>query len=254
MPFRTIQITQHEAFVDAGRTIVQTAPQTYIDLDVEADGKPGYGSLLSIGAVSPWGDEFYAELKPTSERYIPKQRAFCEDHGLERDRLLVEGEDPRTALRKLAKWSIDLSHAHEKKGQVLTAFNASFDYPWIDLAMLEADMPRNPFGVAGYCIKSLAMELQIVRIGRTYDWTQTSKSNLPTEMLPEGDFTHNALEDAKYQQELHFAMLGMMEEKRQNPFGISTYNSMPLHNNDSRESDDRTREQRANRNMGNSWY
>jgi hypothetical protein len=198
---RSSEIMQHEQLVEQGRAIVQNAPQSYIDLDVEADGKPGYGSLLSIGAVSPWGEEFYVELKPTSNVFVRSQRDFCEEHGLERERLQKEGVEPRKALRDLARWTIQVANNHDKQGSVLTAFNASFDYPWIDIAMLQAGMPKNPYGVAGYCIKSLALALS-----DTYDWKQTTKGNLPTELVPEGDFTHNALEDARYQQKIHFAL------------------------------------------------
>jgi len=201
-------MTNHELLVAQGREIVQNAPQAYIDLDVEADGKAGYGSLLSIGGVSPWGDEFYAELKPTSDKYIPSQREFCENHGLQRERLLVEGEEPRKALRDLARWTIGITKSHNKQSPVLTAFNASFDYPWIDLAMLRVGMPKNPFGTAGYCIKSLALALK-----DTYDWRETSKGNLPAELVPEGDFTHNALEDSRYQQQIHFALVGKLASR-----------------------------------------
>ena len=64
---------------------------------------------------------------------------------------------------------------------------------------------ENPFGVAGYCVKSLAMAL-----GEIYDWRETGKSKLPLEIVPDGEFTHNALEDAIYQQSLHFAMVGKL--------------------------------------------
>lgn len=198
-------MTYHEYLAEQGQNIVQNASQLYIDLDVEADGKPGYGSLLSIGAVSPWGDEFYAELTPQSEQCIPSQRDFCETHGLERERLIREGQDRHQALRHLASWAISLTAKYDKSEPVLTAFNASFDYPWIDLAMLEAGIYQNPFGVAGYCIKSLALAFS-----NTYDWRQTSKGDLPAELVPEGDFTHNALEDARYQQQIHFAIAGKL--------------------------------------------
>lgn len=193
----------HELY-ECGKQIVQDAPQLYIDLDVEADGKPGYGSLLSIGAVTPWGEEFYEELRPTSNVYVPSQREFCEDHGLKRQRLLHEGIEPTLAMQRLRRWTTTNAQKHEKKGCVLVAFNASFDYPWIDLEMQKAGV-QNPYGIAGYCIKSLAQALQ-----PGYDWSKTSKNNLPPDVIPEGDFTHNALEDAIYQQRMHFSMVGKL--------------------------------------------
>ncbi|HSX31862.1 MAG TPA: hypothetical protein VLF43_01245 [Candidatus Saccharimonadales bacterium] len=195
----------HEQLVAKGHEILKQAPQLYIDLDVEADGIPDYGSLLSIGAVSPWGETFYTELKPASERFIPANRAFCEAHGLERNRLLEEGEDPQIAAQNLTRWTDDLTELHGKDAAVLSAFNASFDFPWVDLAVKEADINPNPYGVAGFCLKSLAMALP-----GEYNWRKTSKGRLPAELVPRGDFTHNALEDAQYQQQIHFALAGKL--------------------------------------------
>jgi len=198
-------MTQHEQLVERGRDIIQQAPQLYLDLDVEADGIAGYGSLLSVGAVSPWGETFYAELQPASDKYIPSNRAFAEAHNVERERLLQDGQHPHAVARNLARWATDIGTLHGKDRPVLTAFNASFDFPWVDLAMKEAGIMRSPFGVAGFCIKSLAMALP----GK-YDWRKTAKGNLPAELVPPGDFTHNALEDAIYQQQIHFALAGRL--------------------------------------------
>lgn len=198
-------MTKHEQLVAHGQDILQQAPQLYIDLDVEADGVPGYGSLLSIGAVSPFGETFYTELQPSSEKFLPSNRSFAEAHNLERERLIQEGEEPHSALRNLVSWTTDLTELHGKDKAVLAAFNASFDFPWIDLATKEAGIQQNPFGVAGFCIKSLAMALP-----GEYNWRKTTKGNLPTELVPPGDFTHNALEDAVYQQQIHFALAGKL--------------------------------------------
>ena len=168
-----------------------------------SDGIAGYGSLLSIGAVSPWGEEFYRELRPTASEWIEGNRVFCEKHGLVRDRLLLEGAEPALAIQELSDWEQELRDRHQKRGQsVIVAFNASYDFPLIDLEYKRAQID-NPFGVAGYCVKSLAMQF-----APTYDWQSTKKSRLPTELVPAGDFTHHALEDARYQQNLHFAMVG----------------------------------------------
>lgn len=198
-------MTRHELLVARGHEIVQAAPQAFLDFDVEADGVPGYGSLLSFGARSPWGHEFYAELKPTSERFIDSNREFCEAHNLQRDRLMEEGQDRDEALRSFARWAIDLTRAQDKEKPILTAFNASFDFPWIDLSLKEAGILKNPFGVTGFCIESLAMALP-----GQYDWAKRSKSNMPAELLPPGELTHNALEDARYQQKMHFALVAKL--------------------------------------------
>jgi hypothetical protein len=198
-------MANHEQLAIRGREITQAAPQTYFDVDVEADGVAGYGSLLSVGAVSPWGETYYTELRPASERFIASNRAFCEAHNLERERLMDEGQDPNEAMKELSEWVGDITTTYEKSRAVFSAFNASFDFPWVDLAMREAEL-KNPFGVAGYCIKSLANQLS----GEQYDWRQTVKGRLPAEVVPEGDFTHNALEDAVYQQKIHSALVGKL--------------------------------------------
>jgi len=197
-------MANHEQLVFRGHEIVKAAPQAYFDIDVEADGIPGYGSLLSVGGVSPWNETYYAEMRPSSELFIPSNQAFCETHNLERERLMDEGRDPREVMQELNDWVGDVTCTYNKKRPVFTAFNASFDFPWVDLAMKENGV-KNPFSVAGYCIKSLA---NILSPG--YSWRETSKSNLPADIVPPGDFTHNALEDALYQQKLHYALVGKL--------------------------------------------
>lgn len=195
----------NQLLYERGMEIVQNAPQLYLDLDVEADGKAGYGSLLSVGAVSPWGEEFYAELKPTSDVWVQSQRDFAEAHGLERERLIREGKEPAEVMLDLVRWASSLKKKYQKLGCVITAFNASFDFAWVDLEITKANL-KSPFGVAGYCIKSRAQGLE-----DGYDWRDTSKGRLPDSIVPDGDFTHNALEDAIYQQKVHFALAGLIE-------------------------------------------
>ncbi|MFO0881982.1 MAG: 3'-5' exoribonuclease [Candidatus Saccharimonadales bacterium] len=190
-----------------GQQLVQCAPQAFIDVDVEADGIAGYGSLLSIGAVSPWGDEFYAELRPSNKEFIPGNRAFCEWHNLGRERLLDEGQDPRATLANFSEWTHQVLSDSRKLTAVLTAYNASYDFPLIDAYYKKLEL-ENPYGHAAFCIKSLAMAIQ----GHgQWDWKQTGKGSLPTALIPEGDFTHNALEDARYQQRIHFRLAGLID-------------------------------------------
>ncbi len=193
---------------EQGRVIAENAPQLYIDLDVESDGIAGRGSLLSIGAVTPWGDTFYRELRPMDEYgYIEGNREFCEVHGLAAERLRREGMPPNAAMADLDNWVRSGVQRYGKRAAVLVAFNASYDFPLIDLEFKRAGI-ETPFGVAGYCIKSLA-----AAITPDYNWSLTSKSKLPDDVRPDGDFTHNALEDAEYQQRLHFALVGKIQKE-----------------------------------------
>lgn len=187
-----------------GREIVLAAPQLYVDVDVEADGIAGHGSMLSIGAQSPTGESFYGEMRPITEDFKPGNREFCEQHGLQRDRLLREAPDYIEVMTKFHTWVTELV---EKTGKppVFTAFNAAFDWAFVDLYFIKAGYDKNPFGIAPFDLKSLAIPLT----GK-WDWSETSKNKLPGIIIPEGDFTHHALEDAQYQQKLHFGMAALL--------------------------------------------
>jgi len=190
-----------------GRAIVQDAPELFIDIDVEADGIAGCGSLLSIGAVDPWGGTFYRELKPLDERgFLHDYREFNDAHGMEHQRLLNEGVEPARALREFAEWASEGREKYRKTGGIaLVGFNASYDFPLVNLELAKAKI-ESPFGIAGYCIKSLAMALK----HEEYSWKQTSKGKLPATVLPMGDFTHHALDDARYQQLIHYGLVGVL--------------------------------------------
>lgn len=187
-----------------GREIVLAAPQLYIDVDVEADGIAGYGSMLSIGAQSPTGESFYSEIRPITEDFKPSNREFCEQHGLERERLLQEAPEATEVMVKFHAWVVEVA---EKTGKplVFTAFNAAFDWAFVDLYFIKAGYSKNPFGIAPFDLKSLSLPL-----AGEWNWSQTSKDRLPGEIIPDGDFTHHALEDAQYQQKLHFGMAALL--------------------------------------------
>lgn len=199
---------EHNQLIKIGRGVLQDAPQLYIDVDVEADGKPGYGSLLSIGAIAIGGEQFYIELKPDSELWVPNQRQFCEQHNLTRKRLMHEGQEANKAITKFYDWTHHQMQITDK-APVFSAFNAGFDFGFIDLYLLKAGL-QNPYGVSPFDLKSATQGLS-----DTWDWRQTSKGNLPTALLPDGDFTHNALEDAIYQQKIHFALAGLTKVSQQ---------------------------------------
>lgn len=190
---------------DTGKQIVLAAPQLYIDVDVETDGWAGHGSMLSLGAVAPDGETFYSEIKPLFTDYVLHQREFCETHGLQRSRLIEEAPAHDEVMARLASWVGDQSR-RSSKPTVFAAFNAGFDFGFVQLYFLKAGI-ENPFGAAPFDLKSLALAVR-----SDWDWSLTSKGRLPAELLPDGDFTHHALEDAVYQQKLHFAFAGMIAE------------------------------------------
>ena len=196
-----------DRLVGIGRRRVGGAPQHYIDVDIEADGVAGLGSMLSIGAVTPGGHTFYRELRPVVDEYLPANRRFCEDHGLTRDRLMREAPDADAVMAQLAEWLGQLPDADGRR-PVFAAFNAAFDWAFVDLYFARAGI-ENPFGIAPFDLKSLALALD-----PDWDWSSTSKSRLPAWLSPDREFTHHALEDAQYQQEIHFALAGALDHHR----------------------------------------
>lgn len=194
-------------FMERGREAVRNAPELFIDFDVEADGVAGRGSLLSIGAVDPWGDTFYRELRPNDANgFMDDYREITDMNGLEHDRLMEEGIDAVEALSDLAEWAKQRREAHEKVGGIaLVGYNASYDFPLVNLEYVRAGI-ESPFGHAAYCIKSLAMALP----RNQYSWKRTGKGSLPSIVVPEGEFSHNGLEDAVYQQQIHHGLVGVL--------------------------------------------
>lgn len=191
---------------DKGRDIVVKSQDLYIDIDIEADGIAGHGSILSIGAQSPFGESFYSEVKPNGSDFLPDHRQFCEDHGLEHERLMIEAPEASVVMGGLDLWLRSLILKYEKQ-PVFTAYNAAFDWSHVDLAFFKAGID-NIFGVAPFDLKSLAIALN-----SDWDFTSTIKSGLPKEIIPDSDFTHHALEDARYQQKLHFGMAALLGNK-----------------------------------------
>jgi len=198
--------SRREQLWSTGREIVAAAPQTYIDVDVEADGIAGYGSMLSIGAQSVNGESYYSEIRPASEEFIASNRRFCEEHGLERERLLDEARLFTEVMEEFYEWTrANIRHSMGTRA-VFTAFNAGFDWAHTDLYFARTGL-KNPYGVAPFDIKSL------VAAYRGWDWSKSVKSQLPQEIVPDEEFTHHALEDARYQQKLHFGMAALLNNK-----------------------------------------
>jgi len=189
---------------ERGREIVLAAPQLYVDVDVEADGIAGHGSMLSIGAQSPTGESFYSEIRPANDDYKAVNREFCEQHGLQRERLLQEAPDFKEVMANFHVWVTEVA-GKTGKPPVFTAFNAAFDWAFVDLYFIKAGYEKNPFGIAPFDLKSLALPLT-----GEWNWSATYKNKLPGIIIPEGDFTHHALEDAQYQQKLHFGMAALL--------------------------------------------
>ena len=150
-----------------------------IVVDVEASGLiPGDYSLLSIGAVDLNDDgDFYVELKPLNQNFMPGALEVC---GFDLAKQAKHGLDPKQAIQDFCEWA--------GEGRVLVAYNAPFDYAYINWYCYHF-LGRNPF-----CY----IPLDIL----TY---YGSKHNLfPTEALGEIPLAlpHHALGDARMEAKL----------------------------------------------------
>jgi len=172
----------------------------YFCVDLEASGPvPPLYNLLSIGATTvreiggshQLGDSFYVELKPIFPGFLEEAVAVC---GLDVERLRREGEEPGSALRRLATW-VEQQNASSPAGPVFVGHNAVFDWSYLAYYYAHFGLP-NPFGYKGIDSKSLAMG----RLG--IPWNDTSKEGLEKALgLPpqDADRLHRADYDAWYQ-------------------------------------------------------
>jgi hypothetical protein len=188
-----------------GREIIQKSPQTWVEVDVEADGPPWWGNMTALGVKSPFEHRFYTEIKPANKRHNPGQRAFCEAHKLEHERLLIEAPTRVTAMRRFHAWLLDMQKECGGKPLIMSVGNKWFDFAWVDRYFSRAQLV-NPFtGVNPLDLQSLSMFLS-----DNWDWTETEIGRAPRVIVPDRDFTHNALEDAEYQQLLHFGLAALI--------------------------------------------
>ncbi|MEX2256875.1 MAG: exonuclease [Acidimicrobiia bacterium] len=176
----------------------QLLPDVYISVDIEADGPiPSDYSMLSFGmTVAGWYDgatftpddptanTFYAELTPTSDTFDEKALAVA---GLDRDKLLRDGEDPTTAMARAAKWVDRVAAGHMP---VLVAWPAEFDWSFLHWYFIHY-LGRDPFGYAS-CIDTKAFSL--ARSGLTT--SAAHEGGLPDHLRSTLPHTHNALDDA----------------------------------------------------------
>jgi hypothetical protein len=183
------------------------AADIYFSTDVEADGPvPGPYSMISFGlcvagkfgasgfqSYKPFERTYYAELKPISDAFVPAALAVS---GLDRDRLIIEGQDPAQAMTTAAVWVKET--AAELGGQpVFAAYPLGFDWMWMYWYFVQYAEGGSPFGHSrAIDIKSLYAARASVPIG----WS--TKRQIPRHLMSRRSHTHNALDDAMEQAEL----------------------------------------------------
>jgi len=173
--------------------------EALVSVDIEAAGpSPSTGSLLSIGAclIEDPDVGIYIELKPNTD-YVWDDYAETV-HGLERERLLREGLDPRAAMERFAGW---IDEAAAGRQPVFVGFNAPFDW------MFVADyfwryLGRNPFGISALDLKSYFMAREHID-----QWAGTRRADVDVALGTTPDHNHHALDDARGQARLAKVLL-----------------------------------------------
>jgi DNA polymerase III epsilon subunit-like protein len=177
--------------------------EVYLSADIEADGPiPGPYSMLSVGLAvagrrtgdeplvpaDPEAETFYRELKPISADFVPAALAVS---GLDRERLVDEGEDPASAMADLTDWI-----AGRGGRPILVAYPLAFDWMFLYWYLMRFT-GASPFGHSGHLdMKTMYAVKADVPVGRSV------KRLMPKSLLSTRRHTHHALDDAIEQAEL----------------------------------------------------
>jgi hypothetical protein len=184
----------------------------YFSADVETDGPiPGPFSMLSFALVyagaydgreffkpSAYDDVFYAELRPISNNY---EQEALDVNGLDRNALLVDGEDPQLAMGRAADW------VRERAGPgspVIVAYPLGFDWSWLHWYFTMFSQTGSPFGHSrGFDVKTAIA----VKLGRMV--SNSGRSRIPEAVKSQIPHTNHAIDDAREQAEIFSKIFNM---------------------------------------------
>jgi hypothetical protein len=178
----------------------------YFSADVETDGSiPGPFSMLSFALVyagtfdgstfrrsDPLSMQgFYRELKPISSEF---QEEALKVNGLDRDRLLVEGQSPEVAMTEASDWIRECA----KSGRpVLVAYPLSFDWLWLYWYFIRFGRNGSPFSHSQCFDLKTAFAIKSHR-----PIAQSGRSSLLQPLRSRRKHSHHALDDAWEQAEI----------------------------------------------------
>jgi Exonuclease len=183
----------------------ECAVDVYFSADVETDGPiPGPFSMLSFALVyagafdgkhfAPPQDykrTFYRELKPISENFQPEALRV---NGLDRDRLLREGEAPELAMTEACRWIRSITNDEKP---VLVAYPLSFDWAWLYWYFVRFSAEGSPFN------HSLCFDMKTAyAVKAGVPISEAGRSKILPSLRPQRKHTHHALEDAIEQAEI----------------------------------------------------
>ena len=177
----------------------------YFSADVETDGPiPGPYSMLSFALVyagrfdgkrfvhpRDFDETFYRELRPISEGF---QVEALRVNGLDRRRLLLEGEDPELAMREAYEWIAGIAGGAKP---VLVAYPLSFDWAWLYWYFVQFCSKGSPFN------HSLCFDMKTAyAVKASVPISEAGRSKILPQLLPDRRHTHHALDDAIEQAEI----------------------------------------------------
>ncbi len=144
----------------------------------------------------PQEHTFYRELRPISDAY---QEEALEVNGLDRDRLVVEGDEPSDVMRAAADWVRSVGTSHRA---VLVAYPVAFDWSFLYWYFERYAGGNSPFG------HSSCLDIRTLYHGVTgLVFDRSGKQAMPEFLQPAAPHTHNALDDAVEQGELFANLL-----------------------------------------------
>jgi ABC-type glycerol-3-phosphate transport system substrate-binding protein len=194
----------------------ERAVDIYFSADVETDGPiPGQFSILSFALVQAgsfdgklftapkdYSQSFYRELRPIGTYWDADALRV---NGLDRERLLREGELPKVAMTEAAKW---IKGIVGDAKPVLVAYPLSFDWSWLYWYFTSFSEVGSPFN------HSLCFDIKTAyAVKASVPISEAGKSKLLPSLRPQGPHTHHALDDAIEQAEI-FANIFRWEGSR----------------------------------------
>ncbi|MGD8603264.1 MAG: hypothetical protein PVF49_01695 [Anaerolineales bacterium] len=164
-------------------------PELYIATDVEADGPiPGPYSMISLGmsVVGHPDQTFYTEIKPISDDFYPDALAVS---GLDREKLLQEAPDAKTAMQMAFDW---VNNLKELGTPVFLAAPAVWDGMFVHWYFMRF-VGQSPFSPTGAGIDLRSYWMGVSGLG----WVDSRKGHIINSIgLHDLEHTHHAGEDA----------------------------------------------------------
>lgn len=183
----------------------QPTSDIYFSADVETDGPiPGPFSMLSFALVyagrfdgrdfhrAPQdAPHFYRELRPISNEF---EIEALNVNGLDRGRLMREGEAPEDAMTEAAVW---VREQAENDRPVLVAYPLSFDWCWLYWYFVRFSRIGSPFSHSQCFDLKTAFAIKARR-----PISQSGRSELFPSLRSRTTHSHHALGDAIEQAEI----------------------------------------------------